>query len=336
MVRRGDLDDIRLVARTPYTTMASYALSGCGISESIVRAVLDTAAAHHRQVALVVCPEWLTATARNATTIQAWIARYAAHPALASWLSFDEPDLSGGGPALTRSLVDAHAAIRAADPRHQVDLVVSARNDPATYAAAADRLGSDLYPVPFQPIDAIVPPLQALRKVGKPFTFTFQGYSTDIQYWPGLLASRDRAGRYPSYDEMRAMAYLAVVHGAGGLWQFDYFYVNDAPGSEWHWAEMLRLAREIEDLAPILGAPAAPGVVTGVSSDRVHVAAKRAGNDTYVIAVNADAAPRTVGVRLASGRGWRDVMQGTAGAIRSGAARISLPGFGVAVLQLVP
>ena len=129
--------------------------------------------------------------------------------------------------------------------------------------------------------------------------------------------------RYPTADEMYAMSFAAVVHGATGMTWFHYAGEIMPDKTRYSgmfrtpadWACMTNITHRVQELAPILvtrtpSQPCAPKVLAGPATDplgqpSVTMLVKRAEGAVYVIAVNA--AKERVRVALQAGT---DVAQG--------------------------
>jgi hypothetical protein len=59
-------------------------------------------------------------------------------------------------------------------------------------------------------------------------------------------------GRPPTREEMRAMTYLAINHGAKGLIYYSYFNIRDDKDYRTRWEQIKDLASEIKHLRPVL------------------------------------------------------------------------------------
>ena len=134
------------------------------------------------------------------------------------------------------------------------------------------------------------------------------------------------------------MAYLAIVHGAAGLWTFAYSYLQDTPGSEWHWTELLSLARELRLLGPLLASPLAGGVRATSSASAVHACVKKYGGAAYLIAVNASPAPTRARIRLEgqAPRAARELLSGLATPVRGGEIAGEWHAYAVRIYRLDP
>ena len=203
---------------------------------------------------------------------------------------------------------------------------------PDGWHVSAAVVGESLGPLP---VDSIVPTIERARASGKRFEFVFQSYSTELQRWPG---SKPGPGRYPSRDEMRAMAYLGVVHGASGLWTWAYSYIQDAPGSEWHWTELLSLARELRLLGPLLASPSVGDARANISDSAIHACLKAYRGMDYLITVNASPARTAARIRLEARplSTARELFSDRATPVRGGEIADEWSGYDVRIYELGP
>lgn len=177
-----------------------------------------------------------------------------------AWYLQDEPDVHRIG---AEDLARRAAETRAADPRPQT-FVVGSASGAAPYAAIGDALMLDWYPVPHLPLDGVADQVdEALRLLpaGKPLWMVVQAFDwrDDAQRDP----NRPRIGRFPSFEEIRFMSYLSVLHGARGLFFYRFNQVGDLQGKSLldlpeRWQALERVAREFSALRPVFlkGAPA--------------------------------------------------------------------------------
>ena len=170
-------------------------------------------------------------------------------PGLLAWYLADEPEGRGISPA---ALWSRGAVIRRLAPGRPTSLTLLRAEQARYYASAADVVLVDPYPIPTQPLtwlsDSIDEVRSALRP-GQSVWAIIQAFS-----WGGeSLYPKERPSRYPAIEEQRAMAFLAVTHGASGIF---FFAENYARKDALHWANLKKLGRELRCLLPILGSPA--------------------------------------------------------------------------------
>jgi len=266
--------------------------------------------------------------------------------------------LMTGTPQRARELADGLYAgrelIRQIDPNHPIWINHAPRNtipDTAYFNRAAHIAGCDIYPVPDSPenghsdianhrlscVGDYTDRMQAAAP-GKPIWTVLQGFG-----WGDLSeASSDlkKAGRRPTYDETRFMAYDAIVHGAKGILYWGTAYIQKP--SEF-WTCLKRVVGELREIQHVLAAPVEPTkiqVVLDPTSDSVDkgivVLAKRADNRVHLIVVNEFPAPQrcTVsGLPAPDGTTLRDNLTKKTVSVTNGQINCSLGGYGVAVLM---
>ena len=274
-------DDVITTGRTAFGQVQSYQLSSLA-DNSIddARRYLDAAATGGLKVQV----------GFDAARIQAGDLEYVRdrvralrdHPAAGGWYLFDEPELHGMDP---RILAAAREAIRAEDPVRPVTIAASWLGADYPYRGAFDVAILDKYPIPYSGPAAIIPALERARQSGERWQFAFQAYATDLDHrWP---SSDPGPGRYPTRDEMRAMAFLALNHGAEGLWAFSFDYLHHTPGSEWKWVELTELARELRGLEAVWASRETPAIsISGESDGPLDAFVRRLGAVHYVTIVN--------------------------------------------------
>jgi hypothetical protein len=265
------------------------------------RARLDAAAAHGLQ-----CWVWLGglqslppgAPSPQRELLTRVVDQLHGHPALGAWKGHDEPNLAKTPPAnLERGL----RAIKALDSDHPVVVVMAPRGTSQAlvpYRKSLDVAGVDIYPVAYPPgthtdlkakdVGVVGDQARWLRAGAgtKPFWLTLQ------IAWSGVLPPH--VPRFPSNDDLRFMAYQAIVAGARGLVFFGGHLAQvmtpaDAKaGWNWtFWRESLQpLVQQLSStaLAPALTAPAAAWKVQASSKD-VELAVRQTAEFTYLLAV---------------------------------------------------
>ncbi|MEA2710192.1 MAG: hypothetical protein QOF78_2793 [Phycisphaerales bacterium] len=117
--------------------------------------------------------------------------------------------------------------------------------------------------------------------------------------WVGLQSYKKpgEGSRYPTPDEYRAQAYLAIVHGAKGLMWYGGSVTGglyNAP-DEGHWSELKKIVRELRNQSDLFMSPTDPTVVTIAPPDApVSAIVKRTTKGKIVIAVNRSGQPLEV------------------------------------------
>ena len=172
--------------------------------------------------------------------------------------------------------------------------------------------------------------------------------------WPILQCFHGKGWkRYPTAQEMYAMSFAALIHGANGITWFTYGGEIDENHrysgmfrTPEDWTAMTNITRRIATLAPVLlertpAQPPVPEIVSGAATDplgqpAVTLLLKRRGSSVFVLAVNAAAesvrARFRLGLRAAKGRVFwerREV------ALANGVFEDDFDAFGVHVYRFV-
>ncbi len=153
-------------------------------------------------------------------------------PILASYV-VDEPHYARLAPA---AVAAAARVLKEAAPNHPT-LVVDERDAVTAYARTADVIGLDHYPVRWTGYRYGFPgrTTDSLESVGRYVDKAVRAAGAERPVWFALQAHRipsDAAypdsARWPTPEEVRAMAYLALNHGATGI--LVYAYADDHQG----------------------------------------------------------------------------------------------------------
>lgn len=120
----------------------------------------------------------------------------------------------------------------------------------ASYRQAADVFMIDPYPVPQMPLTWMSDSLdQAAGYVSRSRVWAI------IQAFGGGKFAADGWTRRPTYPEMRCLTYLALVHGAHGLFYFDYPRVRGEPQA---WEGLKKIVSQLKRLHTWLVLPPDP------------------------------------------------------------------------------
>lgn len=176
-------------------------------------------------------------TALDASRVKDW--------PMAAWYLMDEPDVNKITPERMR---DLSGKVRAWDPRPQT-FVVGQGSEAERYGAIADIFMLDWYPVPHLALDSVADQVDAAVRAlpeGKPLWFVVQAFD-----WRD---DHHAVGRFPTHGEIRFMSWLAIMHGAKGLFFFrfprpDGKTLFDFPE---FWGSVELVARELKSFQPIL------------------------------------------------------------------------------------
>lgn len=178
------------------------------------------------------------------------------HPALLAWYIADEPD---GRNLPADSLLETYKLIKELDPYHPVSLVLNSPRKAVEFRDVADIIMTDPYPIP----------QGRLLEVKEYTEITKKAVWLDKPVWvvPQAFGGNEWWQREPTPREIRAMTYMALIHGATGIQYFIRSGTNSFPKSAASWAECAALAMEIGELTPdILSPHPAPALTGEISS----------------------------------------------------------------------
>jgi len=231
-------------------------------------------------------------------TLHAFLHEIKASQAILAWYLADEPEGRGIPPG---SIWRWRQFLRSYTPFPGAVVLVRAKRA-WDYAPAADILMIDTYPIPRMPLTWLSDSLEEAKQwaMGRPVWAVIQAF--DWSMCP--LEDDPRSwGRYPTYAEERCLSYLAVVHGAKGL--FYYTFEAKKFGSEdyrRHWDTIKRVVAELRSIYPLLLAPIEEMRQLHVDHPQVHWAVKEVEQGEtggliekghYLIAVNTVDKPLT-------------------------------------------
>lgn len=169
-----------------------------------------------------------------------------------AWYLQDEPDVYKTPPAV---LENVSKKTRQWDPKRLQTFVIGQGAPAEKYGHIADILMLDWYPVPHLPLDSVAEQVDLARKFmpkDKPLWMVLQ--AMDWRDFPQVDPKKPRIGRFPNHAEIRFMSYLAIAHGARGLFYFTFeksggLTLFDYPEQ---WQAVVRVVREIKALQPVL------------------------------------------------------------------------------------
>ncbi len=198
--------------------------------------------------------------------------RLVENPSVFAWWIQDEPD---GGRMSTDLLADCYMYIRRHDPNRPAYTCLCVPGAYETYAPQTDIVSMDVYPIGRSPLTSISDTLEHAQDVIPREVHYFIG---QIWPWPN--------GPLVAPAEHRCMTYLALAHGARGLFWYSFrdpnWFLPD--GNPELWAEIKRVNDELTVLEPAL-LSSSLGEATS-EHGTIHSSARRAGDELFVIAVN--------------------------------------------------
>jgi hypothetical protein len=208
------------------------------------------------------------------------VKRVGNHPALWVWESRDEPAWTWKEPAKpiasADGLAQGHQFLKSLDPHHPVWINHAPRNLVKTlvnFSRGADIVSCDIYPIipcglkvmyAIQPdgthgdllnqtASAVGEYTDKMRKVAGPnrsVWMVLQAFA-----WEGLRDAKEQDSTkilYPTYTELRFMAYDAVIRGANGILYWGLEYV---PWPSDFWKDLTRVTKELSAMTPVILSP---------------------------------------------------------------------------------
>jgi len=196
----------------------------------------------------------------------------------------DEPELRSVSP---ESLASLKASLKRDHPGVLTAVAMLRPRMVKEYREAADVFLLDPYPVPNMPLTWMADALEeAARYVPRERLWAV------IQAFGGEKFRQDGWPRRPTPQEMRCLTYLALAHGAHGLFYFSYPEVRPDPA----WEGLKAIVGELKQLRTWLMAPYEPAdlrveMISPFKADAtgrpaVHYAVKRRGQEYLLILVN--------------------------------------------------
>lgn len=233
------------IADSSFDTVMNYAVNQCGTdaTDAQILAYLDELESRNLNLVFSLA-QYFGSGQDDIDTITHKVTTFKNHPAVISWYLNDERDPA----TYLTQLEERYQKIKELDENHPVWSVHWNTGWLLPEAHTTDILGMDSYPIAHLLITEVSRvadgAAQAGAQTGKPFWLVPQIFSwTD---YPGDF--RAATGRPPTKDEMRAMTYLAVNHGAKGLIYYSYFNIRDDTDYNTRWPQIKDIAGEIQQL----------------------------------------------------------------------------------------
>ena len=258
-----------------------------GLGDAAAMRYLDAAAAHGLKVAMGfnrpsgVSKETFSETGRQ--QVQERVKALRGHPALFAWYVADEPDGQEFDPELverTRQFVES------LDAAHPTLSVLCVPDKFAQYAQTAQVIMHDSYPLPNRSIDEVWPNLAKLKEtvgLDTPTVAVLQAFDWKSYDW------RMQDGHAPTLQELRCMAWQAIVANVSGILFFCYHneaHSNRACDNPEGWAALSTVAGELQSLTPALLAPPADQMQCRTDDCGVAVTFRAVGDEIWIIATN--------------------------------------------------
>ncbi|MCD6394565.1 MAG: hypothetical protein J7M40_13805 [Planctomycetes bacterium] len=200
--------------------------------------------------------------------------KYRDHPAVACWMTMDEPAAHGVG---LETMSGAYATIRRLVDQPAYTCICR----PAaytTYGRCTDIIAVDVYPIGKRPITAIADTLDIAGQNAAGHTIWFIG---QVWSWPDTRLVTPR--------EHRCMSYLALTHAdVRGLFWYSFrdpdWYLPENNKGVWQMCGQVN--NELIELEPVLLTGSIGEAVCKNNAGEVHYALKKLDKTLYLIATN--------------------------------------------------
>lgn len=255
---------------------------------------------------------------RKEMMLRSVINRFRQHPGLLLWKNVDEPQW-GGTPV--EPMLRAYKVIKELDPHHPVGLTHAPRgtlDQLRPYAAAADVLLLDIYPVGYPPGRHSLGPNKEISMVGDYTKFIKEAADGKPVWmvlqiaWSGVTKP-GKTLRFPTFAQERFMTYQALINGARGLIYFGGNIQKAMPPEDaelgWNWTFWRRVLRPVLEevgnnspLVPALVAPDSKLPVRVDGADDVEFCVREANGSVYILACKREGS--TVEVKFSGLPDW--------------------------------
>ncbi len=248
------------------------------------------------------------------------IAREYRHPAVLAWYIGDDTASHNSPEEMMRK----NEAIKAVDPYHltvQADAMhavhpfapIAADNDTSRYRPVvnfADSFRVELYPVhdfseknARECVPTLIDDMKTINRDNRDFATSPKNIWAVVQYFEGWTDTMEKASwkHFPTWQELRAMTWGSIIHGARGMQWYSYRYetkrfVHGFMYKEETRENIRRLVGELTTLVDVINQPAnlsAPSVAIlsgpakdAFQNDSISIMARKHDGTTYVFALN--------------------------------------------------
>ncbi|MBI5563151.1 MAG: hypothetical protein HY894_09935 [Deltaproteobacteria bacterium] len=214
------------------------------------------------------------------------IGKFGGHEAVAGWYFCDEPTNLFG--RLKAGKLDANSRFIRANSAKPI--FAEEVNPPKgkywdRLAGDADFFMTAVYPVPDKPLSSVYPPIRDLKeKYDRPVIAVLQVFAK--KNVPYFKMDGD-AGRPPSYEEERAMSYLALLAGAKGIFYYSMFQLKKLDDWQERMKRLSELGDELKGNWPVIASTAKTLGSYGVRPDEgAYAELRNSGGKDYLFAVN--------------------------------------------------
>ncbi len=219
---------------------------------------------------------------------KAFVEKYKNEPLILSWYIADEPEIA------PEKLVDKYRNIRKVDSTRPVCACYSIPSTIYKYQKSNDIIMVDPYPkfgsknIPMSIVSNFMDIAYKAVNYRKPVWSVLQCYRDGVE-----------KGRFPTWDEYRVMAYLALNHGSRGIIFWEYSWSKCGTITErGGWPALKALAKELQQMwkVYVFGREFDLGQDNKIS--QVETKGFSYNGDRYLIIVNRTYEPANVSLRL--------------------------------------
>jgi hypothetical protein len=219
------------------------------------------------------------------------------HPALLAWYIIDETPVD-----YAEEQIALQKIRRESDPDHPTFAVLDYPRNIDAFMGSFDVVASDPYPIGYKRpsigIAADYPVVCREKTFGiRPVWQVPQSFAWDWCHKHG----HPKEDRYPTYEELRSMAWQAIAGGANGLlWYSAHHIFKCSPKDdlEKNWGDLVKVAEEVRDLVPVLLSGENPPTVNSANRD-VAVRAFKKDGKVFLLAANKTNKPACARIAVA-------------------------------------
>ncbi len=212
-------------------------------------------------------------------------------PALLGWYVLARPDQRSVPPAAMEQL---YQGLQQVSPHHPTLMALSSPSLLKLYSDFCDIVVGWSLPIPASPVTGVGQILNAAQQAvadSKPVWAAIQ--ASGPGWYSDAALDIQGPGRAPTVAELRAMTYLALMHGAKGLIYYGY-QIPAYPGTRAFnlpqdapelWQAFPRLNRQLQWLAPVI-LNGQRTLLPAAAEGALHLATWQYNEGLYVVAVN--------------------------------------------------
>ncbi len=217
--------------------------------------------------------------------------KFGQNPALLGWCVTPRPDKQTMPPEVTANVC---RQLRSISPSHLTLMSLASPSLLRYYSEFPDIIAAWSLPVPAAPITSVARMVDAAKEAASDWHPVWAIIQAAGPAWYNDQSlDPEGAGRAPTPAEVRAMTYLALVHGANGLMYYGYdipaftgtraFKLpEDAPEI---WTELAQINQQLGWLAPVI-LNGQRRLLTPAADGDVHLGAWHYQDGNYIVAVN--------------------------------------------------